>query len=68
MMGFSLFTNMQFFTSQDINWWIGVVDYCNVLISCLDSHSDGTYSRQRIHWQASDVMLLQTIDVNNNLI
>ncbi len=26
-------------------------------ISCLDSHSDGTHSLQRIHWWASDVML-----------
>ncbi len=27
------------------------------LISCLDSHSDGTHSLQRIHWWKSDVML-----------
>ncbi len=27
------------------------------LISCLDSHSDGTHSLQRIQWWASDVML-----------
>ncbi len=26
------------------------VDYCDVLISCLDSHSDGTHSLQRKHW------------------
>uniref|UniRef100_A0A8C2B6F3 Glutamate receptor interacting protein 2a n=1 Tax=Cyprinus carpio TaxID=7962 RepID=A0A8C2B6F3_CYPCA len=26
------------------------VDYCDVFISCLDSHSDGTHSQQRIHW------------------
>ncbi len=26
-------------------------------ISCLDSHSDGTHSLQKIHWWASDVML-----------
>ncbi len=31
---------------------------CDVFISCLDSHSDGTHSLQRIHWWASDVMLL----------
>ncbi len=37
--------------------WSHVVDYCNVFISCLDSHSDGTHSLQRIHWRASDVML-----------
>ncbi len=34
-----------------------LVDYCDVFISCLDSHSDGTHSLQRIHWGASDVML-----------
>ncbi len=33
------------------------VYYCDVFISCLDSHSDGTHSLQRIHWWASDVML-----------
>ncbi len=32
-------------------------DYCDVFISCLDSHSDGTHSLQRIHWWASDAML-----------
>ncbi len=30
--------------------------YCDAFISCLDSHSDGTHSLQRIHWWASDVM------------
>ncbi len=34
-----------------------LVDYCVVFISCLDSHSDGTHSLQRIHWCASDGML-----------
>ncbi len=29
--------------------WTGV-DYCDVFISCLDSHSDGTHSLQSIHW------------------
>ncbi len=37
------FTNMQIFVSQDMNWWL-LVDYYNVFISCLDSHSDGTHS------------------------
>ncbi len=38
--------------------WCGLlVDYCDVFISCLDSHSDGTHSLQRIHWRASDEML-----------
>ncbi len=34
--------------------WSGV-DY--VFVSCLDSHSDGTHSLQRIHWWTTDVML-----------
>ncbi len=34
-----------------------LVDYCDVFIRCLDSHSDGTHSLQRIHRWASDVML-----------
>ncbi len=34
-----------------------LVDYCDVFISCLDSHSDGTHSLQRIHWWTSDAML-----------
>ncbi len=33
------------------------MDCCDVFISCLDSHSDGTHSLQRIHWWASHVML-----------
>ncbi len=38
--------------------WCGLlVDYCDVFISCLDSHSDGTHSLQRSHWWASDGML-----------
>ncbi len=31
-----------------------LVDYCDVFISCLDSHSDGTHSLQSIYWWASD--------------
>ncbi len=34
-----------------------LVVYCDVFISCLDSHSDGTHSLQRIHWWANDGML-----------
>ncbi len=35
--------------------WCGLlVDYCDVFISCLDSHSDGTHSLQSIHCWASD--------------
>ncbi len=38
-------------------WCRLLVEYCDVFISCLDSHSDGTHSLQRTHWWASDVML-----------
>ncbi len=32
--------------------------YCDVFLSCLDSHSDGTHSLlPLVHWWASDVML-----------
>ncbi len=31
-----------------------LVDYCDVFISCLDSHSDGTHSLQSIHCWDSD--------------
>ncbi len=37
-------------------FWSGV-DYCDVCISCLDSHSDGTHSLQSIHCWASDGMI-----------
>ncbi len=51
-----LFLTNMLFILRDINWWTRV-DYCDVFISCLDSHSDGTHSLQSIHWWASDVML-----------
>ncbi len=43
-------------TKHELMDWSGV-DYCDVFISCLDSHSDGTHSLQKIYWWASDVML-----------
>ncbi len=43
--------------SDGLEWCGLLVDYCDVFISCLDSHSDGTHSLQRIHCWASDVML-----------
>ncbi len=50
------FTNTAFgFIKCYLMDWSGV-DYCDVFISCLDSHSDGTHSLQRIHWWASDGM------------
>ncbi len=40
--------------------WSGV-DYCDVFISCLDSHSDGTHSLMSIHcWDTDAVTFLQT--------
>ncbi len=48
-------------SSQDVNWWTGVVwitcGYCDVFINCLDSHSDGTHSLQRIYCWDTDAML-----------
>ncbi len=39
--------------------WCGLfVDYCDVFISCLDSHSHGTHSLQRIHWWAGNKCLI----------
>ncbi len=34
--------------SDGLEWCGLLVDYCDVFISCLDSHSDGTHSLQRI--------------------
>ncbi len=36
-----------------------LVDNCDVFISYLDSHPDGTHSLQRIHWWASDARIAQ---------
>ncbi len=45
-------------TESDVLEWCGyLVDYCDVFISCLDSHSDGTHSLQRIYWWVRDAML-----------
>ncbi len=54
--------NMQFFSLHKmlidgLESFGLLVDYCDVFTSCLDSHSDGTHSLQRILWWASDVML-----------
>ncbi len=41
-----------------MSWWISFLwIICDIFISCLDSHSDGTHSLQSIHWWASDAML-----------
>ncbi len=66
-------TNIQLFTSQElINWWTGVVCItCGLLwgfISCLDSHSDGTHSLQRVHWWTSDVISPNLLQWGNKLI
>ncbi len=44
------------FTRCKLMDWSGVY-YCDVFISCLDSHSDSTHSLQSIHWWTSDAML-----------
>ncbi len=58
-MMYLLLTNAQLFTSQDINWWTGVVCITYGLLWCFYQlfHSDGTHSLQRIHWGASHVMI-----------
>ncbi len=43
--------------TEGLEWCGLLVYYCDVFISCLDSHSDGTHSLQKIHCRASDVML-----------
>ncbi len=48
--GFVSYKHADFhFTRCELMDWRGV-GYCDVFISCLDSHSDGTHSLQRIHW------------------
>ncbi len=56
----------QLLSSQDVNWWTGVVWItCDVFISCLDSHSDGTHSLQSIHCWDSDYVYM---DISNLII
>ncbi len=47
-----------------------LVDYCDVFVSCLASHSDGTHSLQISHWWASDVCMLKSSksDLMNKLL
>ncbi len=52
-------TNMQLFWC----WWLEVCGTSFFFISCLDSHSDGTHSLQRIRWWAGDVMLNFSINI-----
>jgi len=44
----SWFLTKTYLSSQDINWWTGVVWITVMFLS--DSHSDGTHSLQSIHW------------------
>ncbi len=48
---------LQLMLTDGLEWCGLLVDYCDVFISSLDSHSDGTHSLQRIHWWTSDVKL-----------
>ncbi len=43
--------------TDGLDWCGLLVNYFDVFISCLVSHSDGTHSLRRSHWWASDVML-----------
>ncbi len=47
------------FTQLELTYWshVGYVEYCDAFKSCLDSHSDGARSLQRIHWWGRDIML-----------
>ncbi len=46
-------TNMQLSLHKmlidELEWCGLLVNYCDLFNSCLDSHSDGTHSLQRIH-------------------
>uniref|UniRef100_A0A671S780 Slit homolog 1 protein-like n=1 Tax=Sinocyclocheilus anshuiensis TaxID=1608454 RepID=A0A671S780_9TELE len=45
--------------------WCGLlVDYCDVFISCLDSHSDGTHSLQSIHLDLLQTLLNRDLSEN----
>ncbi len=53
-------TNMQLFTSQDVNWWTGGVDYLWIIVVFYQLFGLPFWrhpSLQRIHWLASDLML-----------
>ncbi len=51
----------QLLSSQDVNWWTGVLWITCGLLFCFyqlfDSHSDGTHSLQSIHCWDTDAML-----------
>ncbi len=39
------------------------MEYCDVIISCLDSDSDGTHSLQRIQWRARDATFSKAVPI-----
>ncbi len=53
MMDLFSFCLLQMLT-DGLEWCGLLVDYCDVFISCLDSHSDGTHSLQSIHCWDTD--------------
>ncbi len=59
-------TNTQLLSSQDVNWWTGVVWIIVMFLSAVWTHSDGTHSLQRIHWWASDTFLQICSDEETN--
>ncbi len=36
--------------TDGLEWCELLVDYCDVFVKCLDTHSDDTHSLKRIHW------------------
>ncbi len=66
--GFVSYKHATFHFTKCLDW--SGLDFCDVFISCLDSHSDGTHSLQRIHWWASDITLnfSKSVLINNKII
>ncbi len=66
--GFDYYKHAVFLFSRHylMNW--SGVDYCDVFISCLDSHSDGTHSLQGTHRWDTDVKLHFSKSDEENLI
>ncbi len=50
LMDFSFYKHAVFTLIDGLELLGSLVDYCDVFISCSNSHSDGTHSLQRIHW------------------
>ncbi len=60
-----IFLQTQLFTSEDVGSCGLLVDYCDVFISCLDSHSDGTHSLQMIQICSDEETISSTANIND---